>query len=265
LFTTLILWIHRTLYVPIHHLCTVEITKASLTELFGYTGGIEFRVSWMMGRPEYFPLLAALTISIPAILHCAGVESDFKWGDPYLPTKGTCNISDDIKDEIKTYKSTAKGILDLVRKGALKSEMYKDLERLVDTTGSRFPGSSSYNEGIDAMKAEMVKMGLSNIREEPVTFPNWQRWGRRSGNSWFPERNLRISPSEYILQRGGRSLDGEAKESIHFHYWNGPLGIDSTWRDYRRNHRHPVIRVFGNQRNRSELTRWIWTKNDGNS
>jgi carboxypeptidase Q len=74
---------------------------------------------------------------------------------------------------------------------------YKRLQKLCDTFGSRFSGSTNLESAIDWVLAEMKRDGLENVHGEPVMVPHWVR-GEESAEMIEPRH--RVLP---MLSMGG--------------------------------------------------------------
>ncbi|XP_072941792.1 carboxypeptidase Q-like [Epargyreus clarus] len=85
-----------------------------------------------------------------------------------------CNISD-LADEIASYESVVKDIIDYVVSGPFKGYTYDELAKFVDTFGARPSGSEVLERSIDYMIQLTQAEEIHDIVTEELEVPHWVR------------------------------------------------------------------------------------------
>ncbi|GBP03122.1 Carboxypeptidase Q [Eumeta japonica] len=86
-----------------------------------------------------------------------------------------CQLSEQIKNEIASYKDVKDQILDYVIDGEFKGKTYEELAKFVDKFGARPSGSKVLERSIDYMIELTKSEGLDDITTEELTVPHWVR------------------------------------------------------------------------------------------
>jgi carboxypeptidase Q len=93
-----------------------------------------------------------------------------------IPEKAeSCNLSQNIIQEIRSYQPIANGIMNAFISGPLKGKTFNDLADLTDQFGSRQVGTKNLEDAIDYMLNKLVKNGIENVHGEEVQVPHWVR------------------------------------------------------------------------------------------
>lgn len=93
---------------------------------------------------------------------------------PYL-VKAQCTLNPDLVEEIRSYESVVKQIIDKVINGDFKGRLFNDTATFVDTIGSRVVGSEALANGINYHLNWMRDQGFDEVHGEDIVTPNWIR------------------------------------------------------------------------------------------
>ncbi|XP_023942732.2 carboxypeptidase Q-like [Bicyclus anynana] len=104
------------------------------------------------------------------ILYQVHSESDTK---SYTELNG-CDIGD-LADEIASYDTDVRDIIDYVVSGPFKGKTYYELAKFVDLFGARPSGSKVLEDSIDYMIQLTRQEGIQDIVTEDVEVPHWVR------------------------------------------------------------------------------------------
>lgn len=85
------------------------------------------------------------------------------------------DLPQSLKDEIRSYQSTANKIIEAAINGSFKGRTYNELSYFVDKFGSRIAGSDNLERAIDYMLEKLEQDELDNVHGEKVTVPHWVR------------------------------------------------------------------------------------------
>ncbi|KAI8439986.1 hypothetical protein MSG28_001432 [Choristoneura fumiferana] len=80
-----------------------------------------------------------------------------------------------IADEIASYDTVVKDIVDYVTKGPFKGKTYNELAKFVDTFGARLSGTAILEQSIDYMIQLTRDEDLNDIVTEELQVPHWTR------------------------------------------------------------------------------------------
>lgn len=86
-----------------------------------------------------------------------------------------CSLDTALVQEIQSYETVVKRIIDTVLNGNFKGKLFNDTAEFVDTVGARVVGSQALNNGIDYMLNWMNEQEFDNVHGEEITTPNWIR------------------------------------------------------------------------------------------
>lgn len=86
-----------------------------------------------------------------------------------------CMLSEELVQEIASYKPDIQKIVDAALKGVFKGRTWRTLARFVDKFGSRIAGSENLERAIDYMVDQLEKNQLENVHTEPAIVPKWVR------------------------------------------------------------------------------------------
>ncbi|XP_047519688.1 carboxypeptidase Q-like isoform X2 [Pieris napi] len=86
----------------------------------------------------------------------------------------SCNIGN-LAEEIASYDSVVRDIVDYVVSGPFKRKTYDELEKFVDMFGSRMSGSQVLEDSIDYMIKLTQDEDLTDIVTEELEVPHWVR------------------------------------------------------------------------------------------
>ncbi len=86
-----------------------------------------------------------------------------------------CSLAQSLVQEIRSYESDVKLIINTVLNGNFKGKLFNDTAEFVDTVGARVVGSKALDNGIDYMLNWMTEQGFDNVHGEEITTPNWIR------------------------------------------------------------------------------------------
>lgn len=98
--------------------------------------------------------------------------------EPKPPLK--CNLTQKLKDEIKSYTPIVNRIIKSAVSGNSQGQTWKELANFVDTFGNRISGSQNLENAIDYMLNRSISYGLENVHGEPVEVPHWVRGNERA-------------------------------------------------------------------------------------
>jgi hypothetical protein len=85
-------------------------------------------------------------------------------------------ISQELIQEIASYRPVANQIIDLFTSGVFKGRAYNELAKLVDVYPIRMSGEKNLEDSIDYMMKVMTdEMKLEHVRGEQVLVPHWRR------------------------------------------------------------------------------------------
>ncbi|KAG4068089.1 hypothetical protein HA402_001514 [Bradysia odoriphaga] len=86
-----------------------------------------------------------------------------------------CSLDESLLQEIRSYDTVVKRIIDTVLSGNFKGKLFEDTAAFVDTVGARVVGSQGLDNGIDYMLNWMTEQGFDDVHGEEITTPNWIR------------------------------------------------------------------------------------------
>ncbi|XP_030764612.1 carboxypeptidase Q-like [Sitophilus oryzae] len=87
----------------------------------------------------------------------------------------SCNLSQELLDEIHSYEDTANKIINSLINGKYKGGTYKELAQFVDKFGARVSGTENLENAIDYALNLMTENDLENVHGEDVDIPHWVR------------------------------------------------------------------------------------------
>ncbi|XP_053690764.1 carboxypeptidase Q-like [Sabethes cyaneus] len=128
----------------------------------------------------------------------------------------SCNLSDNLLQEIKGYQSIVNKIISRIVDGEFAGQTWESLAELVDTFGARLAGSEQLEKAIDYVVEQMQHDQLENVHTENATVPHWVR-GYESAQLVTPfKRNLPMLGlgTSVGTPRGGIIADVIAVESF---------------------------------------------------
>lgn len=103
-----------------------------------------------------------------------------------------CSLSQELKDEIRSYQPVVNSIINEIVKGKFKGKTWEGLADLTDRFGNRMTGSDSLENAIDYVVQKMKEGGLENVHNENATAPCWKR-GFESAQLLSPHKqNLKM-------------------------------------------------------------------------
>nr|XP_022909542.1 carboxypeptidase Q-like [Onthophagus taurus] len=86
-----------------------------------------------------------------------------------------CNVSDDLKKEIQSYRDITKKIIYELTDGKWKGFVYNEISKFVDRFGFRMAGTQNLENSIDYMLDKLDRFDLDGVKGENVTIPHWVR------------------------------------------------------------------------------------------
>ncbi|XP_055546818.1 carboxypeptidase Q-like [Wyeomyia smithii] len=128
----------------------------------------------------------------------------------------SCNLPDDLRQEIKGYQSIVNKIIGRIVDGEFAGQTWNSLAELVDTFGARLSGSEQLEKAIDYVVDQMQHDQLENVHTENATVPHWVR-GYESAQLVAPfKKNLALLGlgTSVGTPRGGIIADVIAVESF---------------------------------------------------
>lgn len=88
----------------------------------------------------------------------------------------TCNLPEDLIQEIASYKPIIEKILNTAVNGSFKGRTYDELALFVDKFGNRLTGTTNLENAIDYMLNKSQTAELDNVHGEEVQVPHWIRY-----------------------------------------------------------------------------------------
>ncbi|XP_015178633.1 PREDICTED: carboxypeptidase Q-like [Polistes dominula] len=86
-----------------------------------------------------------------------------------------CNLSINVKNEIKAYKPMVHNIISEALSGTFKGRTWQELADFVDNFGPRFTGTQVLEDSIDYVLNKSRSYKLENVHGEIVKVPHWVR------------------------------------------------------------------------------------------
>ncbi|KAI4498377.1 hypothetical protein M0802_006556 [Mischocyttarus mexicanus] len=86
-----------------------------------------------------------------------------------------CDLSNDLKNEIKAYEPMVHNIINEALNGTFKGRTWQELAEFVDNFGPRFSGTQVLEDSIDYVLNKSLSYKLENVHGEIVKVPHWVR------------------------------------------------------------------------------------------